>query len=1003
MGPELPPGERQHKQHRSGSKKRLAAATLSVPPKKQTRGSACSEKLELQGLTGSWLVTVQRPVATFQYTLVQAEDNKVSGTGCVLGDMSQPPSQVTGHVQGYVFIWNEEGHGKFRANLSTDGQSFSGTAQLDPLTCVSFNANRKCGEGTELQTVTVVESRSRDSIRCPVSLLKDRIPGLSRKLAPVLESEEVLSACPLEEAAHASLMPLLRALVADRLEEAVTIKLAIYTLSLADWLGCSDAMMEGLASAAAQHSAEMPQMIQAVMPTAEASKSLEWVLRRGLLIRDARGIEALASHTAKDAWRNLCGRAVLHSLLNLASQDPEGLRLSPAAHAAILLGIPAREVHTALPSKLRFGPGAQSLVLDLRKKGIGPEGAARLEFPGALQELDLDLTRKADLSSPKVEGRLATGARVEEVSLQRDRLHYKLLTGAGPAKGWVSLKLKEKPLLQLRHEDSAPHGAHRDMSSLFGPLTGGDIETVPIAEDVRLRVSTISDIHVDMKQNMEWFRKHLPQKAAGQFNVLILPGDVSDDMPILRETFQMLTDRFDMVCYTAGNHDMWVRRPGSPADSLAKLRDICDLCQSLGVRLRPVRFRLHSKDLLLVPLLSFYASSWDQEPDLEWCPPEQKAMAGWLDFRILKWPQELIDEVICREGEFKFGKDGTSTAISEIFAEMNEPLLEGVAAMKSTCESDGRDLITISFSHYLPRQELFPEKRFLVDSMLPKVSGSRALESQIRRLQPEVHIFGHSHLTVDNILEGQRYLQWALGYVNEQKGMSRAVGDTGILLVFDSGGDEPHVAPIQETFWGRYFAKGLRDPSQTCCGIRAVGAAGLRLPGTLLRLRLILQKCDIGPEGAKALALPPTLERLELDLSHCLIGPLGASNLQLPRGLAELDLSLLRCGVGDRGAKALNLPDGIRKLRLDLARCEVGAEGLRGLRLPPRLTALILDLTMCSVGPEQLKAFIATLPKTLEVLEMNLTGCKVKAAAIGMLQQAAKLRLPLLPSPTLVI
>ena len=73
--------------------------------------------------------------------------------------------------------------------------------------------------------------------------------------------------------------------------------------------------------------------------------------------------------------------------------------------------------------------------------------------------------------------------------------------------------------------------------------------------------------------------------------------------------------------------------------------------------------------------------------------------------------------------------------------------------------------------------------------------------------------------------------------------MSKAVGETGILVVrpgltlsgfvmfvpgcrqhkpfvfsdrFDSGGDEPHIAPIQETFWGRYFAKGVRDPSQTC-------------------------------------------------------------------------------------------------------------------------------------------------------------------------------------------
>lgn len=362
-----------------------------------------------------------------------------------------------------------------------------------------------------------------------------------------------------------SLMPLLHALVADRLEDAVAINFAVYTLSLAEWLGCSDSTMEGLASAAAQRSAEMPQMIQAVLKTDEASKSLEWVLKRGLLIRDARGIEALATHAAKETWRNLCGRAILQSLLNLAIQDPDGLRLSPAAHAAIVLGIPPREVHSVLPSKLRFGPSAQSLFLDLRKKGIGPEGAARLEFPGRLRELDLDLTR---------------------------------------------------------------------------------------------------------------------------------------------------------------------------------------------------------------------------------------------------------------------------------------------------------------------------------------------------------------------------------------------------------------------------------------CGIRAVGAAGLRLPGTLVRLRLLLQKCDIGPEGAKALALPPTLERLELDLSHCLIGPLGASNLQLPRGLAELDLSLLRCGVGDRGAKALNLPDSIRKLRLDLARCEIGAEGLKGLRLPGRLTSLMLDLTMCSVGPEQLKAFIATLPKTLEALEMNLTGCKVKEASVAMLQQA---------------
>eukprot|EP00439_Symbiodinium_sp_Y106_P045547 s1896_g5.t2 len=601
---------------------------------------------------------------------------------------------------------------------------------------------------------------------------------VAKTLLNVLESEEILSNCPLEEAAHGSLMPLLHALVADRLEDAVTINLAVYAFSLADWLGCSDSTMEGLASAAAQHSAEMPLMIQAVLKADEASKSLEWVLKRGLLLRDARGIEALATHAAKEMWRNLCGRAILQSLLNLASQDPDGLRLSPAAHAAIVLGIPPREVHSVLPSKLRFGPSAESLFLDLRKKGIGPEGAARLEFPSRLRELDLDLTR----------------ATVEEVDLQRDR--------PGPAPAVLAEEAQEgfnggEMWLEAcgsACEDSAPDGQDRslDLASLFGPLAGAEIETVSLAPDVRLRVST----KLGKKRLDHGFKNAPGHRCEGA----TATGDVADDMAVLRKTFEMLTASFDMVCYTAGNHDLWVRRAGSAQDSLEKLRELCHLCNSLGVRVRPVKFCLpNARDVLLVPLLSFYASCWDQDPDLDWCPPEQKAMVGWMDFRLLKWPQLLIDEVVRREGDFKFGKDGTSTAISEIFAEMNQPLLEAIEAMKQN-ESGDSDTVVISFSHYLPRQELFPEKRFLVDSTLAKVSGSFALERQVRQLRPELHIFGHSHLTVDNVVEGQRYIQWALGYANEQKGMSRAVGDTGILVVFDSGG-KPDVAASE--LWER--------------------------------------------------------------------------------------------------------------------------------------------------------------------------------------------------------
>jgi len=185
IGPELPV-EKKEKAEKTAGSKRSASTAFFLPPKKQTRGN--DTRLEPQGLTGSWSVTVQRPFTTFQYTFVQSEDNLVSGTGSVLGDAPRA-SKVTGHVQGYVFTWNEEGNGKFRANLSMDGRSFTGTAQLDPVTCVSFNATRNREEGTQLQTVTVIESRSRDSIRCPVPLLQAHIPGLSKKLAPVVATD----------------------------------------------------------------------------------------------------------------------------------------------------------------------------------------------------------------------------------------------------------------------------------------------------------------------------------------------------------------------------------------------------------------------------------------------------------------------------------------------------------------------------------------------------------------------------------------------------------------------------------------------------------------------------------------------------------------------------------------------------------------------------------------------------------------------------------------------
>jgi len=53
---------------------------------------------------------------------------------------------------------------------------------------------------------------------------------------------------------------------------------------------------------------------------------------------------------------------------------------------------------------------------------------------------------------------------------------------------------------------------------------------------------------------------------------------------------------------------------------------------------------------------------------------------------------------------------------------------------------------------------------------LPRVAGSPLIESQLRALGSELHLFGHSHIRWDETIDGVRYLQRPLGYPQERRG-----------------------------------------------------------------------------------------------------------------------------------------------------------------------------------------------------------------------------------------
>jgi predicted phosphodiesterase len=310
-------------------------------------------------------------------------------------------------------------------------------------------------------------------------------------------------------------------------------------------------------------------------------------------------------------------------------------------------------------------------------------------------------------------------------------------------------------------------------------------------------VWAISDLHADQPKNLDLLALGWDRASDDDFfDIILVAGDVSSDLNILEKSFNHLKTCFDEVFFTVGNHECWTA-PGY--DSCLKTTAVSDLALRCGISMRPVRFRAYSEAreyfVCVFPLFSWYHPSWDREPDVE---PDEGAngiQRRWADFRKCSWPESII-----KQNEFT-SLSSKNTALSEWFADMNEPYLDGF-------QSEPNETI-ISLSHFLPHQELCPEKRFLPEPELHKVIGSDALRQQVGRLRPDLHLFGHTHIPFDMTIDGTHFLSWPLGYVREQSKQCRVVAERGPLLVFERG----VLQDTAPTWWGEYYDKNKRIPT----------------------------------------------------------------------------------------------------------------------------------------------------------------------------------------------
>ncbi|MAP11692.1 MAG: hypothetical protein CMQ61_06525 [Gammaproteobacteria bacterium] len=266
------------------------------------------------------------------------------------------------------------------------------------------------------------------------------------------------------------------------------------------------------------------------------------------------------------------------------------------------------------------------------------------------------------------------------------------------------------------------------------------------------RVYAVSDLHVDYSANLAWVTAL--SSDAYQRDTLIVAGDVSDNLDRLEQALGALRDRFARVFFTAGNHELWIRRKEFP-DSWQKLRAIDHLCDSINVETKPGRVPLgETGHAWVVPLKSWYIKPEEGAGSLFVRKRgEDPTLTMWADNYFVRWP--------------------TASADADPVA------LRLLATNPEHLEVDDDEPV-VTFSHFLPRQDLIfsTDYEAVVNPNLRKddypsfnfsrVAGCTQLDEQLRGLGATAHVYGHQHRNRRRLVDGVLYISNCMGYPPER-------------------------------------------------------------------------------------------------------------------------------------------------------------------------------------------------------------------------------------------
>lgn len=251
----------------------------------------------------------------------------------------------------------------------------------------------------------------------------------------------------------------------------------------------------------------------------------------------------------------------------------------------------------------------------------------------------------------------------------------------------------------------------------------------PATDEYTPRLWAISDLHVGYAENAA----AVEGLSAHPGDWLICCGDVGETLAQLRETFDVLTDRFARIIWVPGNHELWThpRDTESEARGEARYAALIEAARLYGVVTPEDPYPVFAGHTI-VPMYLGY--------DYSWAPDDVSDVLGWAQEHGI-YP---ADERFLHSEPHSDKRAWCAARLAATAARLEQ--VQGP---------------TILVNHYPLRRDLVRLHR--IPRFVPWC-GTAATEDWHTRYRAAVCVHGHLHMRATDWRDGVRFEEVAVGY-----------------------------------------------------------------------------------------------------------------------------------------------------------------------------------------------------------------------------------------------